>query len=127
MQHQAAREQRSQRGAMSHAAGMAAEGQIEADYVRRGFSPAHRRWRGKGGEIDLVMRSGDNVIFVEVKQSRSFDDALQSLTDRQVTRLYAAAEEFLASEPRGSLTDVRFDVALVRQSGEYRIIENAFA
>ena len=41
-------------------------------------------------------------------------------------RLYASAEEYLGQMPDGSLTDVRFDVALVNGRGEVRIIENAF-
>ena len=41
-------------------------------------------------------------------------------------RLYASAEEYLGQMPNGSLTDVRFDVALVNALGEVRIIENAF-
>ena len=45
---------------------------------------------------------------------------------RQVRRLYAAAEEFLGQHPGGTLTEVRFDVALVDGQGDTRIIENAF-
>jgi putative endonuclease len=39
-------------------------------------------------------------------------------------RLYARAEEYLAQMPNGSLTDVRFDVALVNGLGAVRIMEN---
>jgi putative endonuclease len=35
-------------------------------------------------------------------------------------------KEYLGKIPNGSLTDVRFDVALVNALGEVRIIENAF-
>ena len=41
-------------------------------------------------------------------------------------RLMAAAEEFAGSQPRGSLTDMRFDVALMDCHGMIRVIENAF-
>lgn len=121
------RKQKQARGRMSHESGLAAENRISADYERRGFPVAQRRWRGKSGEIDLITRNGDGLVFVEVKQSRDFDRALGHLSERQVARLYASVEEFLAGEPNGALTDVRFDVALVNQQGEFRIIENAFA
>ena len=115
------------RGRLSYESGLSAEDRICEAYEARGLVLARKRWRGKSGEIDLVMREGETVVFVEVKQSRDFEKALSHLTPRQITRLFQAAEEFVANEPRGALTDVRFDVALVDQQGTYRIIENAFA
>jgi putative endonuclease len=111
---------------MAFHAGVAAELRIAQDYERRGFAIARRRWRGAGGEIDLIVRDGNGLIFVEVKKSRSLARAAESLSLRQMQRIYASAEEFLGTEPRGSLTDVRFDVALVDGSGDLQIIENAF-
>jgi putative endonuclease len=105
---------------------MAAEGCVAQDYERRGFTVARTRWRGKAGEIDLVIRNGEGLIFVEVKKSRSFDRAAERVSTKQMHRIYRAAEEYLAREPAGSLTDVRFDVALMDGQGEIRIIENAF-
>jgi putative endonuclease len=113
-------------GKLAYHAGLAAENRIAQDYERRGFSVARRRWRGRCGEIDLIMRDGNGLIFVEVKQARSFDHAAQSLSARQMQRIYKSAEEFLGKEPNGSLTEVRFDVALVAGDGQTQIIENAF-
>lgn len=117
---------REHRGRMAFHAGMAAELRIMQDYERRGFAVARQRWRGQSGEIDLIVRDGSVVIFVEVKKSRSLDLAAQSLSDRQMQRIATSAEEFIGGEPKGSLTEVRFDVALVDRTGEVRIIENAF-
>jgi len=111
---------------MAFHAGLAAEGRIAQDYERRGFRVARQRWRGKRGEIDLIVQDGDGLIFIEVKQSRSFDRAAHRLSAAQMRRIYASAEEFLGTQPLGSLTDVRFDVALVNGHGETQIIENAF-
>ena len=90
-----------------------------------GYPLLARRWRGRSGEIDLVLRDGDGVIVVEVKKSRNFDRAVERLSQRQIGRLLRAGEEFLGTMPRGSLTDIRFDVALVNGHGEIRVIENA--
>lgn len=117
---------RHHRGRTAYHAGMAAEMRIAQDYERRGFAVARQRWRGKGGEIDLIIRDGSGLIFVEVKKSRSLARAAESLSARQMQRIYASAEEFLGTEPLGSLTDVRFDVALVDGTGDMQIIENAF-
>lgn len=111
---------------MCYHSGVSAENRIAQDYERRGFSIARRRWRGPGGEIDLITRDGDDLVFVEVKQSRSFAQAAERLSRRQMARIYASAEHFLADEPNGQLTNVRFDVALVNASGDFQIIENAF-
>jgi len=114
-------------GARAYQAGLAAEESVARHYARRGHPIARRRWRGRAGEIDLIAEDGDALIFVEVKQSRSFDSAMEHLTPRQVQRLASAAEEYLGQMPRGQLTDIRFDVALVNGRGEMRVLENAFA
>ena len=113
-------------GAVGYYAGYVAEDIVAQDYLHRGRPVVHRRWRGKGGEIDLIAREGDCVVFIEVKKSSSFDAAALRLGRRQMDRLCAAASEFLAGEPRGQLTDMRFDLALVDGRGAMRIIENAF-
>ena len=116
---------RRHRGEMNHHAGLAAEQRIAQDYERRGFAVARRRWRGGAGEIDLVVRDGTGLIFVEGKKRRDLATAAASRSPRQLSRIYAAAEEFLSGEPSGSLTPVRFDVALVDRFGDVEIMENA--
>nr|WP_245514058.1 YraN family protein [Antarcticimicrobium luteum] len=96
------------------------------DYERRGFAIDRRRWRGRGGEIDLIARHGGGVVFIEVKSARDFATAAERLGARQMRRLYTAASEFLEGEPAGQLTEARFDVALVDGRGAYQIVENAF-
>ena len=117
---------RRRRGQRAYCAGAAAEDQVAQNYARRGFDEERRRWRGQRGEIDLVMRDGDALIFVEVKKSDSFEHAAESLGARQMARIYGAAEEYLANAPLGQLTETRFDVALVDGHGAIRIVENAF-
>jgi putative endonuclease len=117
---------KSHRGRMAYHAGLAAEDQIARHFASRGHVIIAQRWRGRRGEIDLIVRDGDGLVFVEVKQSRDFDTALSHVTAAQVRRLYATGEEYLGTLPSGSLMDVRFDVALVDGSGGVRILENAF-
>lgn len=113
-------------GLTGYHAGFAAEDIVAGDYARRGRPVVQRRWRGEGGEIDLIAREGNCVVFVEVKHSKTFERAVQRLGRRQMDRICASAASFLATEPRGQLTDVRFDLALVDGQGALRIIENAF-
>lgn len=113
-------------GSVGYHAGLAAEDIVAKDYVARAHGIAARRWRGKAGEIDLIARDGDTVVFVEVKKSRSFTTAAGRLGRPQMDRIVASASEFLAGEPRGQLTDVRFDLAMVNGMGGLKVIENAF-
>lgn len=114
-------------GKTSYLAGLAAEDSVEADYARNGHDIAARRWRGSRGEIDIVAKDGDGFIFIEVKKARDFARAAERITRRQMHRIFGAASEFAARQPKGMLTPMRFDVALVNQHGERKIIENAFA
>ncbi|MBR9842636.1 MAG: hypothetical protein GYB25_05710 [Rhodobacteraceae bacterium] len=119
-------ETKAQRGLRAWHAGAAAEEAVERRYVGRGMALAARRWRKGGGEIDLILRDGAGIVFVEVKKSRDFDTAAARVSPRQIARIHAGAELFLAEEPKGELTPCRFDVALVNGVGEIRILENAF-
>lgn len=117
---------RRRRGRIAHLSGQAAEESVERRYVRGGHDVAARRWRGQSGEIDLVMRQGDGLVFVEVKQAKSFAEAAERLTRMQIERIVAAASEFLAAMPLGQLTPVRFDLALVDAIGRVEVREGAF-
>lgn len=114
-------------GARSYHAGLGAEAAVALHYQRAGRPIAATRWRSEAGEIDLIARDGAEVIFIEVKQSRSHAEAAAHLSARQMGRIYASASAFLAGEPAGQDTPSRFDVALVDGQGRVEIIEAAFA
>ena len=104
--------------------GIAAETTVERRYRNDGGEVAARRWRGASGEVDLVIRRGGGLIFVEVKKAKDFFRAAHRLSQRQLARITSAAEEFVSTEPMGMLTPVRVDLALVNEQGESKIIEN---
>lgn len=118
---------RQDRGQRAYLSGLSAETSVARHLERSGLVVVAERWRGRGGEIDLILRDGDTFIFVEVKKARSFDAALNSLREAQMHRIHAAASEYLAHTPNGQLTDVRFDLALANETGQVQIIENAFS
>ena len=116
---------RESRGRLAYHSGLAAEDQVSSLYDRSGRPVIARRWRGSIGEIDLIARDGDTVVFIEVKKSHSHAMAAEHLTWGQQQRIMATASEFVGGEPLGQLTDIRFDVALVDAMGRIDIIENA--
>jgi putative endonuclease len=114
-------------GLVSNRAGLAAEESVARLYERTGRTIAATRWRSMAGEIDLIARDGAEVIFIEVKHSRTHAEAAEHLTEVQCARIWASASLFLAGEKCGQETPSRFDVALVDGQGRIEIIENAFA
>ena len=113
-------------GRRAYLSGQAAERAVERDYAGRGLQTVARRWRGGGGEVDLVMRDAGGLVFVEVKAARDFDRAAESLTAAQMRRICMAASVYAAQHGDGTGGGMRFDVALVNGCGETRVIENAF-
>ena len=103
-----------------------AEDQVACRYQDRGYALVAKRWRGKGGEIDLILRQGDCHVFVEVKKSTSHHMAALRLDRRQMDRICMAASEFCGSLPTGQRSEMRFDLAMVDSVGRIEVIENAF-
>ena len=115
------------RGYSNWKSGQDGEVIVSTLYDRSGVRNLASRWRGTAGEIDLVLHDGAQVVFVEVKRAANFDRAIESLGSRQVARILQTAEEYLESEPGGSLTECRFDLALVDDAGRARIVKNVLA
>ena len=114
-------------GATSYHAGLAAEEGVARHYADSGRPVLARRWRGRGGEIDVIVQDGEETVFVEVKRSDSHAGAAARLGPRQVRRLFACASEYMGTLPDGQLSPVRFDVALVDGAGRIEIVENALS
>jgi len=115
------------RGRRAYNSGLAAEERAVALYVAAGLRLLETRWRGKSGEIDLILADGDEIVFAEVKQARTHDAAIASLRPAQMRRLHAAGSEYLAHCPKGQLSDVRFDLAVVDGTGRCSILEGMFS
>jgi putative endonuclease len=86
--------------------------------MAKGYRLRHRRWRGSGGELDLVMRQRDTTVFVEVK-ARSDDDfggAAAALNNTKQKVLTRAASAYLS---RYSLWErpCRFDLVTIERVG----------
>lgn len=114
-------------GTTSYHGGLAAEDCVARHYDGLGRPVLARRWRGKGGEIDVIARDGADTVFVEVKRAGTHAAAAARVGDRQIRRLLDCAGEYMGTLPDGMLSPVRFDVALVDAVGRVALIENALA
>jgi putative endonuclease len=106
--------------------GLSAESRAAALLVAKGYRILARRWRSPVGEIDIVARRRRLLIFVEVKARERFDDAAEAVTPHQQQRLIAAAEAWLATHPKQTADDIRFDAVLVVPGRMPRHLTSAF-
>lgn len=79
-----------------------------------GYAIIDRRYRTRFGEIDVIAKDRDTVVFVEVKTKTdsSFSDPVESVTKQKQRRLVSMAEQYAAYN-RLDRTPCRFDVVAV--------------
>jgi len=92
--------------------GREAERHAERWLKARGLQVLARNYRCRFGELDLVMRQGDTLVFVEVRLRRDerFGGARASVTRAKQRRLLAAANHYLMCHPALARLPCRFDV-----------------
>jgi putative endonuclease len=80
--------------------GADAEAIAAAFLERKGLAIVRRNFRTRLGEIDLIARDGETLVFVEVRlrTSRAFGGAAESITSAKRMRLVNAARVFLAGQ-----------------------------
>lgn len=79
---------------------------------RAGLKRVERNWRCRFGEIDLVMRDANALVFVEVRYRRNpdFGGSAASVGAAKREKLTRAAQAFLQAHPRLASLPCRFDV-----------------
>ena len=83
--------------------------------TRAGLTLVARNYSCRYGEIDLVMRDRDIVVFVEVRYRRGagFGGGIDSVDAAKRAKLVRAAEVFLIDHPRLAGAACRFDVLAI--------------
>jgi putative endonuclease len=106
--------------------GQSAEARAETLLQSRGLTLVARNWRCRFGEIDLIMRDGDTLVFVEVRlRSRSdFGDAAASVTPAKQKKLIATARQYLSGLKH--MPPCRFDVVAISGQAQPDWLRNAF-
>jgi putative endonuclease len=97
---------------------------------QRGNTLLERNYRSRRGEIDLIMRQDDTVVFVEVKLRRGtgFGDPLEAVTPHKQSTLRSVAEHYLYTR-KPPFDTLRFDViGILADRPEVRVhhVEDAF-
>lgn len=108
--------------------GAAAERLAAAFLARKGLELIEANYRSRFGEIDLVLRDGDTIVFAEVRLRASdrFGGAAYSVDRHKQARLIATARRWLAGKKDAPC---RFDVVLMDRLDATRIewIRDAFS
>jgi putative endonuclease len=105
------------------------EEQAREHLEQRGLRLLERNYRCKLGEIDLIMRDGDALVFVEVRYRKSarFGSAIETVTAKKQSRLLATARHYLQSNPMS--IPCRFDIVGITgqiRSAQIEWIKDAF-
>ena len=102
--------------------GVLAELRAVAWLRRHGYRVRHIRWRGGGGEIDLVAEENGVTVFVEVKSSPRMGEGALRVDARKTWHLRRAAEAYMRQY---SVDECRFDILEESDAG-FRVIKGAF-
>lgn len=94
--------------------------------MAQGLSILTKNYRIKGGEIDIICREGDAVVFVEVRlrSSEAFGGAAGSITATKRRRIILAARHWLM---RHGDCPCRFDCILMNGRGGIEWSRDAFS
>jgi putative endonuclease len=99
--------------------------------LRQGFDVLARRYRGRGGEVDIIALEGETLAFIEVKtrSTKAFGEPWEFVDWQKQQIVRRTAEEFIALHDLGQYS-YRFDIVAVlmpeNSNPEVTLFRNAF-
>lgn len=101
---------------------------IAADYlIQKGYTLLERNFCCRTGEIDLIAKEGNYLVFIEVKYraNRRFGIPEEAVTREKQRSIIRTAQFYLLRQNIPESTPCRFDVVAVEKE-EIRLVKNAF-
>ena len=100
---------------LNHASGSAAEDAALLFLQNKGCTLLARNWHCPYGEIDLIVRDGRQIVFVEVKYRKgsSFGGAAYSITPSKLAKLQRSIEHYLQQHKLNNIA-CRLDAVLIQ-------------
>lgn len=117
---------RAKRGQKAYRDGLMFETMSELYLRAKGYQILARRYKTPYGEIDIIARDGDFVVFVEVKGRINAEDALYAVTPKTQARIGNAAAHYIQARADLSEKPMRFDVIAISLPFSVRHIDNAW-
>ncbi len=89
----------------------------------QGLAILERNWRCRDGEIDLVARDGETVVFIEVKtrRGRDFGAPEEALTSHKAAKLMQLGQQYMADCELDDV-DWRIDLVAVELDGNGKLL-----
>ncbi len=121
------------RGAAApRARGEVVERAAETFLQQQGLQSITQNFQCRSGEIDLIMREGTTLVFVEVRfrKTDNFGSPIESVTASKQRKLLQTAQLFLLAHPQWRNAPCRFDIVAARPAENaalrFEWIQNAF-
>lgn len=108
---------------------MRGENRASLFLINDGFAIVKRNFRRQCGEIDIIAKYNQTLIFIEVKTSNVYSrDSLEYLVnDRKRRRIINTSRYFLKENPEYEDYNIQYDIIFISQQDEEIIhIKNAF-
>ena len=78
-----------------------------------GYKILAHRYKTPLGEIDLIVKRGQQIAFIEVKSRKILRDGGEAVQEKSMRRIGNAAKLYLSAHPQCYSCDMRFDVMVV--------------
>lgn len=114
---------------MSQQIGFAVEKQARELLTQQGLSFVMSNYRCRWGELDLIMRDKEYVVFIEVRArvSAEYGNALESITINKQQKIIKSASHFLLTHAHFNRFPARFDVVYSQGRQSLQWIKDAFS
>jgi putative endonuclease len=99
---------------------------LALEYLEKnGFVIIEKNFRSRFGEIDLIVKDGQTIVFVEVKYrlSENYGSPKEAVTNEKIKKIIRTAQYFITKNNFNSL--YRFDVVSIYKD-KIEHIKNAF-
>jgi len=92
----------------------------------KGYKILHRRYKTRLGEVDIIVKKGNNLVAVEVKARKKKTEIGEVVYNKQFKRINNAMKIFLFKNPKYSNFNIRIDVILILPFCFPESVENAW-
>lgn len=101
--------------------------EIAVEFLKsKGFGILHQRYKTKFGEVDIIGKIGEVLVFIEVKARKKIDEYETLVSQKQWKRITEASQVFLQENLEFSSHDFRFDQIVIEHGLITAHIENIF-
>jgi len=109
-----------------HQKGLWAETVARLYFILKGYRILAERFKTPVGEIDLIVKRGRRLVFIEVKLRRTAAEAVEAIHARNRSRVSRAAELYLQRHPEYTGWELRFDALVLAPYAWPQHIRNAW-